>query len=265
MPDLFKFKNYGTFTGPSKGNFKFDDSEPKWNQEEPTDASFNLNDIGVLFYQSESNYSYFHAKGSDVRNITLESNAGNLASLTCRVSQSSFQGDVRIQGNILCTGSATISGRVRVGQITSPTISQLQAQIGSKKSFDIPHPSKNGYRLRYICVEGPEAEVYLRGKLSGNNIIELPDYWKDLVDVETIGATLTPIGSYQELFIEKIEWGTKIIVKNNLGGPVNCSYVVFGERKDVQKNIAEYPGLTPADYPGDNNEYIINQGSQWSI
>ena len=79
------------------------------------------------------------------------------------------------------------------------------------------------------------------------------------MDAETIGATLTPIGSYQELFIEKIEWGTKIIIKNNLGGPVNCNYVVFGERKDVQKNIAEYPGLSPTDYPGDNTEYSINQ------
>lgn len=259
MADLFKFKNYGTFTGPSDGNFKFDDSEPNWNKQDISDLSFNLKDIGVLFFQSSSNYSYFHAKGTDVKNIILESNAGNLSSLTCRVSQSAFQGDVRIQGNILCTGTATISGGVRVGAITSPTISQLQAQIGSKKSFDIPHPSKDGYRLRYICVEGPEAEVYLRGKLSNNNIIELPDYWKDLVDAETIGATLTPIGSYQELFIEKIEWGTKIIIKNNLGGPVNCSYVVFGERKDVQKNIAEYPGLSPTDYPGDNNEYSINQ------
>jgi len=259
MADLFKFKNYGTFTGPSDGNFKFDDSEPNWNEQDISDLSFNLKDIGVLFFQSKSNYSYFHAKGTDVKNIILESNAGNLSSLTCRVSQSAFQGDVRIQGNILCTGTATISGGVRVGAITSPTISQLQAQIGSKKSFDIPHPSKDGYRLRYICVEGPEAEVYLRGKLSNNNIIELPDYWKDLVDAETIGATLTPIGSYQELFIEKIEWGTKIIIKNNLGGPVNCSYVVFGERKDVQKNIAEYPGLSPTDYPGDNNEYSINQ------
>lgn len=247
MADLFKFKNYGTFTGPSDGNFKFDDSEPNWNKQDISDLSFNLKDIGVLFFQSSSNYSYFHATGTDVKNIILESNAGNLSSLTCKVSQ------------ILCTGTATISGGVKVGTIISPTISQLQAQIGSKKSFDIPHPSKDGYRLRYICVEGPEAEVYLRGKLSNNNIIELPDYWKDLVDAETIGATLTPIGSYQELFIEKIEWGTKIIIKNNLGGPVNCNYVVFGERKDVQKNIAEYPGLSPTDYPGDNNEYSINQ------
>jgi len=128
----------------------------------------------------------------------------------------------------------------------------------SKKGFDIPHPTKENYRLRYICLEGPAAEVYLRGKLENNTVIDLPEYWKDLVDMETIGVTLTPIGSYQELFVEKIEWGTKIIVKNNAGGAVNCTYVVYGERKDTTKNISEYEGLTPSDYPGDNSEYVIN-------
>lgn len=128
----------------------------------------------------------------------------------------------------------------------------------SKKGFDIPHPTKENYRLRYICLEGPAAEVYLRGKLENNTVIDLPEYWKDLVDMETIGVTLTPIGSYQELFVEKIEWGTKIIVKNNAGGTINCTYVVYGERKDTTKNISEYEGLTPSDYPGDNSEYVIN-------
>ena len=78
------------------------------------------------------------------------------------------------------------------------------------------------------------------------------------VDIETIGVTLTPIGHYQELFVDKIEWGTRIVVKNNAGSGINCSYVVFAERKDTTKNIPEYQGLTPADYPGDNKEYVIN-------
>ena len=130
----------------------------------------------------------------------------------------------------------------------------------SKKSFDIPHPTKENYRLRYICLEGPEAEVYTRGKLQNSTVIELPDYWRELVDAETIGVTLTPIGTFQELFVEKIEWGTRIIVKNSAGGPINCTYVVYGQRKDVTKNIAEYLGNSPEDYPGDNREYVINGG-----
>jgi hypothetical protein len=33
--------------------------------------------------------------------------------------------------------------------------------------------------------------------------------------------------------------------------------VVYGERKDTTKNIPEYNGLTPNDYPGDNEEYFL--------
>jgi len=138
------------------------------------------------------------------------------------------------------------------------TLNSTFALVNTKKSFDIPHPTKEGYRLRYICLEGPEAEVYTRGKLINETIIELPEYWRELVDVETIGVTLTPIGSYQELFVEKIEWGTRITVKNNAGGAINCTYVAYGQRKDVTRNIPEYPGTTPNDYPGDNREYNIN-------
>lgn len=128
----------------------------------------------------------------------------------------------------------------------------------SKKSFDIQHPTKQDYRLRYITLEGPDAEVYIRGKLKNENIIKLPDYWTGLVDPETIGVNLTPVGSWQELYVDKIEWGTNIIVKNNSGAQINCDYVVFGIRKDTPRNIPEYPGLTPDDYPGDNREYNIN-------
>jgi hypothetical protein len=154
-------------------------------------------------------------------------------------------------------GNFIVNGIVKCGHIASPTVDYLQAQINSKKGFDIPHPSKPNYRLRYICLESSQAEVYLRGKLVDENVIELPDYWKDFIDIETIGVNLTSIGYYQELFVEKIEWGKNIIVKNNAGGGINCSYVVFGERKDGEKNIPEYEGQTPADYPGDNSEYSL--------
>ena len=104
----------------------------------------------------------------------------------------------------------------------------------------------------------PRADVYHRGKLKDSNVIEVPDYWSGLVDFESVDVSLTPIGCYQELFVEKIEWGKRIIVKNASGGPINCSFVVYAERKDTEKNIPEYKGLTPDDYPGDNGQYTIN-------
>jgi hypothetical protein len=136
--------------------------------------------------------------------------------------------------------------------------SKTAAAINSKKGFDIPHPTKKEHRLRYICVEGPSAEVYLRGKLKDKTFIDLPEYWRNLVDAETIGVTLTPVGHYQELYVDKIEWGSRIQIKNNSGSAINCDYIVFAERKDTCKNISEYKGLTPSDYPGDNSTYNIN-------
>ena len=131
-----------------------------------------------------------------------------------------------------------------------------------KKDFDIPHPTKEGWRLRHVCIEGPTADVYVRGKLKGSNVIELPEYWRKLVDPETITVNLTPIGSHQELYVDKIEWGTRVTIKTNSGSSINCYYTVYGERVDTDKNIPEYEG-TYNDYPGDNSQYthsaIVNK------
>ena len=65
------------------------------------------------------------------------------------------------------------------------------------------------------------------------------------------------IQNYQELFVKKVESDYRIIIGNQAGSAVNCDYVVFGERKDTGKNIPEYEGQTPKDYPGDNDQYSI--------
>ena len=140
------------------------------------------------------------------------------------------------------------------------TLSTRSCSWDAKKNFDIPHPTKESHRLRYVCLEGPDADVYIKGKLTEGNVIKLPDYWPKLVNPETINVTLTPIGTYQELFVEDIQWGTRVIVKNNAGGPVKCFYQIMAERIDVEKNIPEYRGLTPMEYPGDNSGSTINEG-----
>jgi len=139
-------------------------------------------------------------------------------------------------------------------------LTTLNATFGiavSKKPFDILHPTKEGHRLRYVSLEGPDAEVYYRGKMKDTNIINLPDYWKGLVDPESITVNLTPIGSFQPLYYEEVEWCSTIKVVNSDGGPINCSYTIYAERIDTEKNIPEYEGLTTADYPGDNDEYRL--------
>ena len=64
--------------------------------------------------------------------------------------------------------------------------------LAAKKNFDIPHPTKEGYRLRHTCPEGPSNDVYFRGRVTNKTEIILPDYWKKLVDFTTITVNLTP-------------------------------------------------------------------------
>ena len=119
------------------------------------------------------------------------------------------------------------------------------------KKFDISHPTKEGYRLSHVCLEGPTSDVYFRGRLKGSNMIELPEYWKGLVDSDTITVNLTPIGRPDlSLHIKEIREDKIILSSDNLID-VDCFYHVYGERKDIEKNIAEYEGDSPSDYPGD--------------
>ena len=101
--------------------------------------------------------------------------------------------------------------------------------VANSKSFLIDNKNREGYRLRHGSVEGPENGVYFRGN-SDENIIELPDYWKWMVDSKTITVLLT---SYcgDEIYVEKITESTIIIGGNNCG----FSYVVYGERNDIGK------------------------------
>ena len=140
--------------------------------------------------------------------------------------------------------------------MTAPTF-QGNINVQSWKGFDIQHPSKKNHRLRYVCLEGPEAGVYARGRISGTNTIHLPDYWRDLVDAETISVHLTPIGANQGLCVEEIKWGTQILIKSENGTAIDCFYSVYGARKDGEPLIPEYEGESPADYPGDSAQFSI--------
>ena len=129
------------------------------------------------------------------------------------------------------------------------------ARRSPPKGFDMHHPTKKGWRLTHICIEGPEAAVYHRGIVDSGDIIKLPEYWNGLVRSETITVQLTPIGKYQELSYEVID-GTTIKVMNNASAPIKCSYVAFGERKDVDKIVVEYKGKIE-DYPGRDQRSIV--------
>ena len=109
----------------------------------------------------------------------------------------------------------------------------------TSKSFLIPNKLKPGYMLRHGSLEGPEHGVYVRGKLHNENKIQLPDYWKWLVDENTITVQLTPIGTFQKYLVEAIS--TSEIEISNLENSenINCFYIIHGERKDIDKMIVD--------------------------
>ena len=172
-----------------------------------------------------------------------------------------YHSTAQIDGLKINTPGITGTGDINItGDITGASVQDSGGNILSvKKDFDIPHPTKEGYRLRHVCLEGPEAGVYVRGRLTGKNVIELPEYWRGLVDPETITVTLTQIKTSQDLIVDAIEWGSRIKVRSGNGTGIDCFYHVQAERKDGEKLIPEYEGTTFEDYPGDNSQYTCNK------
>lgn len=153
-------------------------------------------------------------------------------------------------------GNAQIDN-LQVNDTCTATTFQGTINVQSWKGFDIKHPNKDGQRLRHICLEGPEAGVYVRGKLTGSNVIDLPDYWRGLIDLESITVSLTQIGSSQDLIIEKIESG-KVYIRSGNATAINCFYTIHASRIDGEPLIIEYKGETPADYPGGSRQFSIS-------
>lgn len=136
------------------------------------------------------------------------------------------------------TGDWTTTGNVGVGIAASATY-RLQVNgsfAATTKSFVIDHPTKQDMKLRYGSLEGPENGVYVRGRANTNKI-ELPDYWVNLIDENTITVNLTPIGKKQELYVKDVS-----ISKVTVGGSrsLDYYYTVFAERKDVEKLVVEF-------------------------
>ena len=180
-------------------------------------------------------------------------------------------GDVTIVGNTKQTGNTVQTGTIKAsGSITASnfvgSVSTASGKSSGAKAFDIPHPSKEGHRLRHICLEGPETAVYHRGRLKESNVINLPDYWKDLVHEDSITVQLQPIGSNQNLVIQEFNNEFIVIAEDSTNtdlitdlSTIDCFYHVYGERKDVERLIVEYQGTGTDDYPGDNSIYSINR------
>ena len=140
------------------------------------------------------------------------------------------------QSTSISTGALIISGGVGIAK----SVYVGETLFAASKSFLIPHPTKEGKKLRYGSLEGPENGVYIRGKLKDNNTIELPEYWTKLVDPDSITVSLTPIGNHQNLYIESVDIHKIVVANSNLiNKNINCFFVVYAERIDIDKLVVE--------------------------
>jgi len=265
----FRFENFGTFAGPQfeSLNYNYDaaSEEGSWHTMVPGDFSFKNDDLGAYLYNNEFNYVGFHCDSVSTAMMTLEASYGNIPTFNVFATNTNVNGNINATGNINVAGNITVAGSINhtggyilsgVGDLA--TSINLKANKADVKSFDIPHPNKDGWRLRHVCVEGPEdGPIYIRGKLNGNNDIVLPEYWKGLIDEDSITVHLTPFGTQQDLFVDEIKWGKTVIVKSGSGGPIKCYYQVWANRLADEKLHVEYKGESPADYPGDNTRFSI--------
>ena len=224
--------------------------------------------IGYKDYSKLSDISAIYNKAGYLTNpgisIFGDALAGQKATVTIyppnSESKQSYLPSLYVKGDSAFIGDVAVNGNQSITQdlrVNGTTYASVQGTINVQgwKGFDIKHPTKENHRLRYVCLEGPEGGVYHRGILKDSEFIELPDYWKDLVDTKTITVHLTPIGTYQYLYYTVAK--NRIIVKNHSNLPTHCSYIVYGERKDGERLIPEYEGNSPEDYPGKNDQYSI--------
>ena len=151
---------------------------------------------------------------------------------------------VYIQGDLYVSGSTDTGNKGRLA-------SRFATADAKPKPFDLVHPTKEGYRLRYACIEGPEVGVYCRGRVKNDTEIVLPEYWRNLVHVDSISVQLQPIGAHQDIIVKR--WDEeKIYLQAKAGFPINCFYHVYAERKDINPLIVEYKGDSWEDYPDPN-------------
>ena len=134
--------------------------------------------------------------------------------------------------------STTLNGNA--GFLTINTDVEITGELrATSKSFLIDHPTQPNMKLQYGNLEGPEHGVYIRGKVGVDGMIELPEYWTELVREDSITVQLTAFGAPTTHFVKSIE-DNKVEVGSE-SGIVNAFYTINAERKDVYKLKVEFP------------------------
>ena len=104
--------------------------------------------------------------------------------------------------------------------------------------MQINHPSIKNYNLNLEGLIGPENAVFHRGRIISQKEIPLPTYWEDLVEETSISVHLTPIGAHQNIIVKRVG-ENKVHLQAHGNMPIDCYYLLIGERKDIEDLKAE--------------------------
>jgi len=167
---------------------------------------------------------------------SIGNDAGDSHKFKIKVGLGAFSGAekfmIQSDGNIgIGTNTAGYKFHVQGDILASGAI------MGNSKSFVIDHPTKPNHKLQYGALEGPEFGVYHRGRAESDTIT-LPDYWSGLVRDGTITVQLTPNGSFQHLYVVSTSL-TEIKIGAADGETIDCYYVIYGERADLDPLVVE--------------------------
>jgi hypothetical protein len=235
--------------GSSNSNIKISNSDGYWAVGKASGGFFgispdNLNTNAGSVFVIKTNGNVGIGTTNPIAPLDVDGNIySNGALLVDRILSRGGSTDLKLDArsgygvNVRGSGNASIayfdydSGSVGIG--TTAPCAKLEVDghfAATSKSFIIDHPTKEDKKLQYASLEGPENGVYVRGT-TDKETIELPEYWSELVHEDSITVVLTPIGKKQDLFI--IEKSNKLI---KIGGAEGSfDYVVYGERKDIDK------------------------------
>ena len=226
--------------------FHMDDTGEAYFQNDITsDASILGNSLytGQYIYHTGDTDTFIRFQTNDI-NLTAGGNNlfrvdGNSAQNTAVVNEAGIDLDFRVESDtvthaLFVEGS---TGNVGIGTASPGATLTVNGIIeATEKSFNIAHPTKEGKRLIYGVLEGPEHGVYVRGK-STEKVIELPEVWTGLVHDDSLTVQLTCKGKPFSIWVEDIR-DNKVYINTDVE-EFEFFYYIQGERKDVDKLIIE--------------------------
>jgi len=203
----------------------------RWNGTIWSTSGTSSIDHGLLSGRSDDDHTQYVIKSNSTQ-------ARNLIQPTADVPALTLQAGLSNTGRILEVKDS-LTQTVAYVTIDGTIVTDGGLTVGGTKSFLIDHPTQEGMKLQYSCLEGPENGVYVRGR-TDSDVIDLPDYWLGLVHENSITVTLTPVGSSQsDLFVANIA-DNKVYLARESDQPINCFYTVYATRKDLPNLIVEF-------------------------